>query len=102
MRGAGAQRRVAPRRGDAALRDRVPAAAGPARTGPRWALNAFVDRLWNKGLPELNQARATLGLAPLARLLEQYERPERILALTGAAFDFPAALPANVRYVDLS
>ena len=62
-------------------------------------LNAFVDRLWNKGLPELNQARASVGLAPLGRLLEQYERPERVLALTGAAFDFPAALPANVRYV---
>ena len=63
------------------------------------ALNAFVDHLWNRGLPELNRTRASLGLAPLARLLEQYERPERVLALTGAAFDFPAALPANVRYV---
>ena len=63
------------------------------------ALNGFVDRLWNRGLPELNRARAALGLAPLARLLEQYERPERVLALTSAAFDFPAALPPNVRYV---
>ena len=63
------------------------------------ALNALVDRLWNKGLPELNSARASLGLRPLDRLLAQYEQPERVLALTGAAFDFPATLPANVRYV---
>ena len=72
---------------------------GPLGRARDRVLNAFVDRLWNKGLPELNQARATVGLAPLGRLLEQYERPERVLALTGAAFDFPAALPANVRYV---
>ena len=72
---------------------------GPLGRARDRTLNAFVDRLWNKGLPELNQARASLGLAPLGRLLEQYERPERILALTGVAFDFPAALPANVRYV---
>ncbi|MEO6653745.1 MAG: glycosyltransferase [Ilumatobacteraceae bacterium] len=63
------------------------------------ALNAFVDRLWNKGLPELNRLRATLGLSLLQRLLEQYEQPERVLALTSASFDFPAALPSNVRYV---
>ena len=72
---------------------------GPLGRARDRALNAFVDRLWNKGLPELNRTRASLGLAPLARLLEQFERPERVLALTGAAFDFPAALPANVRYV---
>lgn len=63
------------------------------------ALNAPVDRLWNKGLPELNRVRASLDLEPLDRLLAQYEKPERVLALTGAAFDFPASLPANVRYV---
>jgi MGT family glycosyltransferase len=63
------------------------------------ALNGLIDRLWNQGLPELNRARTSLGLPPLARLLEQYERPERVLALTSAAFDFPAALPPNVRYV---
>jgi MGT family glycosyltransferase len=72
---------------------------GPLGRARDRALNAFVDRLWNKGLPELNRARASLGLEPLDRLLEQFERPERVLALTGAAFDFPAALPANVRYV---
>ena len=63
------------------------------------ALNAVVDRMWNKGLPELNRVRASLGLHPLDRLLDQYECADRVLALTGASFDFPAALPANVRYV---
>lgn len=63
------------------------------------AMNALVDRLWNKGLPELNQLRASLELPPLARLLAQYEHATRVLALTGASFDFPAALPPNVRYV---
>jgi len=72
---------------------------GPLGRARDRALNGFVDRLWNRRLPELNRTRAALGLPPLARLLEQYERPERVLALTGAAFDFPAALPANVRYV---
>ena len=62
-------------------------------------MNALVDRLWNKGLPELNRVRASLDLRPLDRLLAQYEQPERVLALTSAAFDFPAALPTNVRYV---
>jgi MGT family glycosyltransferase len=62
-------------------------------------LNALVDRMWNKGLQELNRVRASLGLGPLDRLLAQYEQPERVLALTGAAFDFPATLPPNVRYV---
>ena len=74
-------------------------ARGPLGRARDRALNAIVDRLWNRGLPELNRARAALGLAPLARLLEQYERPERVLALTSAAFDFPAGLPRNVRYV---
>lgn len=72
---------------------------GPIGRARDRALNALVDRLWNKGLPELNRARASLGLQPLDRLLAQYERPDRVLALTGAAFDFPAQLPPNVRYV---
>lgn len=62
-------------------------------------LNAVVERLWNKGLPELNRARAALDLPPLDRLLAQFEQIDRVLALTATAFDFPAHLPANVRYV---
>lgn len=74
-------------------------ATGPIGRVRDRTMNAMVDRLWNKGLPELNAARRSLGLAPLHRLLAQYEEIERVLALTAAAFDFPADLPANVRYV---
>jgi len=76
----------------------LPPKGHPGRWRDR-ALNGVVERLWNKGLPELNRARAELGLAPLDRLLDQYEQVELVLALTAQAFDFPAALPANVRYV---
>lgn len=62
-------------------------------------LNALVERVWNRRLAELNHARAGLGLKPLDRVLAQYEQVGRVLALTAAAFDFPAALPSNVRYV---
>ena len=62
-------------------------------------LNAIVERQWNRGLDSLNQTRASLALPRLPRLLAQYDRADRILGLTGAAFDFPAELPANVRYV---
>jgi MGT family glycosyltransferase len=63
------------------------------------AINGLIDRSFNKGLPELNRVRSSLGLAPLDRLLAQYDRAARVLALTAAAFDFPASLPPNVRYV---
>ena len=72
---------------------------GPFGKARDRALNALVDRLWDKGLPELNRVRVSLGLEALDRLLAQYERPERVLALTAVAFDFPATLPPNVRYV---
>ena len=55
------------------------------------ALNAMVERVSNRRLAELNRARTALGLDPL----------DRLLALTAAVFDFPAKLPANVRYVGL-
>jgi MGT family glycosyltransferase len=63
------------------------------------ALDAVIDRLLNRGLPGLNAARADLGLAPLRRLRDQYGRADRVLVLTSPAFDFPARLPANLRYV---
>lgn len=63
------------------------------------ALNGLVERVWNRRRSELNRTRTTLGLDPLDRVLAQYERADRVLALTGTAFDFPARLPANVRYV---
>jgi UDP:flavonoid glycosyltransferase YjiC (YdhE family) len=64
------------------------------------ALNALIERLWDrKGLTGLNVLRAQHGLAPLAHFLDQTRRARRQLVLTAADFDFPAALPAGVRYV---
>ncbi len=63
------------------------------------ALDVVVERLLNRGLPGLNEARASLGLVPLDRLRAQYRRADRVLVLTSQAFDFPARLPSNVRYV---
>jgi MGT family glycosyltransferase len=75
-----------------------PAKSVLGRTRDR-VLNAVVERIWNKGLPSLNETRASLGLAPLDRLLDQYDQADRVLVLTSQAFDYEAALSENVRYV---
>jgi MGT family glycosyltransferase len=57
-------------------------------------------RFYNARLGELNQVRATAGLAPLATVFEQFYRASRLLVMTSQAFDFPAtSLPPTVRYV---
>jgi UDP:flavonoid glycosyltransferase YjiC (YdhE family) len=54
----------------------------------------------NQWLPMLNEARASLRLAPFGDVLELFDRPARLLIAMSAAFDFPAdCLPANVRYI---
>jgi MGT family glycosyltransferase len=63
------------------------------------AVTAFSGRLWAKGLPRLNTLRAAYGLGPLDAVFDQIHQARRILVLTSADFDFPAELPANVRYV---
>ena len=55
--------------------------------------------MWNGHLAPLNAARAELGLAPLSGVWEQLDHAERVLVLSSPAFDFPAQLPDNVRYV---
>jgi UDP:flavonoid glycosyltransferase YjiC (YdhE family) len=78
--------------------------AMPAR-GPlgraRDALVArLVVRLFDGGLPPINNARAAYGLTPLRHTFDQHDRAERMLLLSSEAFDFPGPpLPANVRYV---
>jgi UDP:flavonoid glycosyltransferase YjiC (YdhE family) len=62
-------------------------------------LNGFTGRLWAKGLPRLNDLRVGHALAPLDAFFDQVLGARRILVLTSADFDFPADLPANVRYV---
>jgi MGT family glycosyltransferase len=57
-------------------------------------------RLYEKPLmPRLSEVRTRLGLSPLASLSDLLERTDRIFVLTSRAFDFPAQLPPNVRYL---
>jgi MGT family glycosyltransferase len=54
----------------------------------------------NEWLPMLNDARATLGLAPVNGTLELFDRAERLLIAVSTALDFSADyLPRNVRYI---
>jgi MGT family glycosyltransferase len=76
----------------------APARGGLGRARDR-ALNAVAGRLWNRHLPTLNAARAELGLDRLRELWGQWDRAAKVLVLTSPAFDLPAQLPDNVRYV---
>jgi len=61
---------------------------------------AVINRLFAKGLPALNGARAEYGLAPLSSFYDQGLAAERIMVLTTPEFDYAApTVPANVRYV---
>jgi MGT family glycosyltransferase len=55
--------------------------------------------MWNEHLAPLNAARAERSLAPLSGVWDQLDHAERVLVLSSPAFDFPAQLPGNVRYV---
>ena len=60
---------------------------------------ALVNRVWHGGIRSLNDARAEYGLAPLAHLWDQWDHADRVLMLTGSAFDDPPPDAPNVRYV---
>lgn len=68
------------------LRDRIIAYGG----------TKLIDKY---ALASLNELRAGYRLAPLANTWEQVRQARRLLILSSAAFDFPAELPANARYV---
>jgi MGT family glycosyltransferase len=64
------------------------------------AMLALVNRLFRAGLPAINSARASYGLAPLTSFYAQALTADRILVTTSPAFDYAAdSVPANVRYV---
>lgn len=65
------------------------------------ALWTLVVRLYGRALlPGVNALRAAAGLAALASPLELFERPDRVIALTGAPLEYPRdTLPGNVRLV---
>lgn len=77
-------------------------ATGPVSRAREAAFRAVSTRLWNKGLPALNAARAGVGLDPLSDVFEQFDRLDRVVVLGSDAFDFAAIcgarLPDNVRY----
>ena len=64
------------------------------------AIGAGATRLIDRyALPRINTGRRNYGLAPVAHTWDQALGASRLLVLTSRAFDFPAQLPANARYV---
>ena len=75
-------------------------ARGPVGHLRDWVMRAMTAKMFNKGTPTLNKARAELGLEPIGSLLEQFLHVDRMFVLTAAAFEFPSEhFPANVMYV---
>jgi MGT family glycosyltransferase len=61
---------------------------------------AMSGRLFDHyALTPINRVRVANGLEPIAHTWDQLHHARRQLVLTSAAFDFPAALPGNARYV---
>jgi len=76
----------------------------PATSDEERAMHAMVGQMgrsfFQAGLPDLNAARAALGLPPLGDLFEQLNVARAILLATSKAFDFaPEALPAPFVHV---
>jgi MGT family glycosyltransferase len=76
----------------------------PATNDEERGMHAMVGQMsrgfFQAGLPDLNAARASLGLPPLSDLFEQLEGAKAILLATSKAFDFaPDPLPAPFVHV---
>ena len=77
----------------------VKPAKGPAGNARDRVLGTVMRRLFDRGLPAVNAARAEHGLAPLTSVLDQFGELDRLLILTSRAFEYPQfAGPANVRF----
>jgi MGT family glycosyltransferase len=64
------------------------------------AINRMMSRLFDKGLDQLNEARRANGLEPIASVLENFERADRLLLMTSRAFEYESFTPPpNVRVV---
>ena len=64
------------------------------------ALNRVMARLFDKGLDQLNEVRRSNGLEPIGSVLENFERADRLLLMTSAAFEYESFTPPpNVRLV---
>lgn len=76
----------------------------PATSDEEKAMHAMVGQMgrsfFQAGLPDLNAARAALGLPPLDDLFAQLDVAKAILLATSKAFDFaPEPLPAPFAHV---
>jgi MGT family glycosyltransferase len=75
-------------------------ARGPLGRARDRAINRLMARLFDKGLDQLNGARRANGLEPIASVLENFERADRLLLLTSRAFEYEQfSPPPNVRLV---
>jgi MGT family glycosyltransferase len=64
------------------------------------AMRTVANRLFDGGLPALNAARASHGLAPLTSFWDQILGVDRIVVLTSPTFDVAAPhVPPHARYV---
>ena len=78
----------------------LPPGRGPLGRLRDRAVNAGTVRLIDTyALAPINELRSERGLDPIVHTWDQLHRARRMLVLTSAAFDFPAAIPENVRYV---
>jgi UDP:flavonoid glycosyltransferase YjiC (YdhE family) len=78
----------------------LPAPHTPEERAAVEAARSRFVALMNEWLPMLNEARASLQLAPSPDVMELFDRPARLLIAVSAAFDFaPDFLPSNVRYI---
>ena len=75
-------------------------ARGPLGRARDAALNRVMARLFDKGLDQLNEVRRANGLEPIASVLENFERADRLLLMTSSAFEYESFTPPpNVRLV---
>jgi MGT family glycosyltransferase len=75
-------------------------ARGPFGRTRDAALNRVMARLFDKSLDQLNEARRENGLEPIASVLENFERADRLLLMTSRAFEYESFTPPpNVRVV---
>lgn len=89
-----------PTRGTPPLGPGFPLARGRLGRSRDAILTTLTNRVFAKGLPALNAARAEHGLAPLTSLYDQVLTAQRILVLSSPTFDYAAPfVPGNVRYV---
>jgi MGT family glycosyltransferase len=58
-----------------------------------WLIHSMSDRMWNKGLSALNDARRAHDLAPLGRTLGQMTACDRVLVLSTRALEYPGFDP---------